>query len=584
MIDIKESINKIINNNQNIISSIQEIINKLINIYGQKDILIDDINNDIKKLKKNIIESNINYKNIDDKFNLINNIYLCSIIIQNIKDNINKLMNKTETPETYISQTFINETFLMYKKLTLVFNNIINLENKERFDVINYFIDQELSNDENLSQKNILKYISHVQKLFYKNIHSIDLYSNLISSILEKIKSLYPENHNLYYDILHLIENDKTYILSLINNKPTKSSKSVELNPYYKTFGLIPLTNLLKIEEISNMIFNKSLKVKDFIKECKNKDYGLIIIKKYTKNPISYKTVQLLDWNLYKKFTNMHKKTYGVDEYILSQYKIMEYIDVNTKWDFSIETYILKFNNFEEEKNKYTIILDSLAPDLYRINTNFLSTNNYFVKISSIKELYKHCKKKEPSRIGNFNNLCIKKSKDIIFNPIKHDLEKVKEISSIVDPKYLRNEIYINMLDEFNNSLKHYKNIKDNYTYAKIIHNEKFLAIFSDILIREFYSYLYNTYNDYTSKHIQISEIISSFMNVIYINQRIFVKEIHDYFKNNLFDFTQDNILIKLKMHFDEMIRYVLDKIITLDNNIYQMILYKINLLKTTLI
>jgi hypothetical protein len=584
MVDIKETINKIINNNKKIISSIQEIINKLINIYGQNNILIEDINKDIKKFKNDIIEININYNNIDDQFKLINAIELYSIIIQHIKENISKLINKTESTETYISQTFINETFMMYKELTLMINNISNLEHKEKNNIIEYIIHHELSNNNNLSEENVIKYIKYIQKLFYKNIYSIDLYSNLVSSILDKIKNLYPENNNLYYDILHLIENDKTYILSLINNKLTKTSKSVELNPYYKTFGLIPATNLLKIEEISNIIFKKSLKMKEFLDECKNKNYGLIIIKKHTRNPISYKTNQLLDWNLYKTFTSMHKNTYGIDKYILSQYKVIENINTKTKWDFSIDKYILKFNNFEEDKNKYTIILDSLAPDLYRINTNFLSSKNYFIKIGSIFELYKYCNSKESSRIGNFNNLCIKNTRNIIFNPIKYELDKVKEISSIVDPKYLRNEIYINMLNEFNNLLKHYKNIQDNYTYAKIIHNEKFLGIFSDILVREFYSYLYNTYNEYTTGHIKISEIISSFMNVIYINQRIFIKEIHDYFKNKLFDFSQDNILIKLKMHFDEMIRYVLDKIITLDNNIYQMILYKINLLKITLI
>ena len=36
-----------------------------------------------------------------------------------------------------------------------------------------------------------------------------------------------------------------------------------------------------------------------------------------------------------------------------------------------------------------------------------------------------------------------------MFLPIKADMDKIKENSTIIDPKYLRNAIYLRLLDEF---------------------------------------------------------------------------------------------------------------------------------------
>ena len=174
-----------------------------------------------------------------------------------------------------------------------------------------------------------------------------------------------------------------------------------------------------------------------------------------------------------------------------------------------------------------------------------------------------------------------------MFLPIKADIEKIKENSIIIDPKYLRNSIYLRLLDEFK-SVFNAKKINDNYSYAQIIHNDNFLNIFSEILIKEFYTYLYANYDEYT-KRVGLSEVISSFINVIYINQREFTKELHDYFKNNIIEstvFEEDNIKKSTLIlhHFDNLLQYVLNKIITNDSNVYQTMIYKINLLKNTFI
>ena len=109
------------------------------------------------------------------------------------------------------------------------------------------------------------------------------------------------------------------------------------------------------------------------------------------------------------------------------------------------------------------------------------------------------------------------------------------------------------------------KKVNNNYSYAQIIHNNNFLNIFSEILIKEFYTFLYSNYDEY-NKRIGISEVIASFINVIYINQREFTKELHDYFKNNIMDsstFEEDDNKksIIIIHHFDNLLQYVLNKI-----------------------
>jgi hypothetical protein len=299
-----------------------------------------------------------------------------------------------------------------------------------------------------------------------------------------------------------------------------------------------------------------------------------------------------LDWKESQRYAEKHKPTYGVDADLLARFQTIEKVDVKTKWDFSIDTHVFKFDNYENDKSKFIIILDSLSPDMYRITVNFMSTEKYFIRTSSIRELYMHCmagNQNTSSRIGQYNSLCINNATQHIFSQIKINLENVKEVGSIVDPKYLRNRIYLLILDAFksiaNKKYQGGKGIKDNYTYASIIHNDQFLGVFSDVLVNEFHVYLYKTYDEYLTGHIQLSEIAASFLNVIYIYQRTFVKEIHDYFKDNLLDFAAEgDIGQKVNAHFDEMIRVVLDKIITTDSNIYQTVLYKINLLKTSLV
>jgi hypothetical protein len=585
-----ELIKKIIKNNQNIVSDIDKMLEKLMNIFNEKtEKYVSTIREKIKLFNSingnmNISDSNLSS---DSSFILINNIEKSIIIIDQVHDTLNKLLNKTQNSDTYLSQTFINETFNLHKNIVVTYKKTRNIVMQDKDELTKLFVEAEIKNPELASDT--YKRCKYLQSLYIANPFAINLYSELMSKIVEMVPTWHPEKSQLAFSILTLIEDDKTRILNM-NTKPTPLTvgKTKMLNPYYKTFRLIPVTKLMPIDSISKLIFNLPAKnMTEFVKICKSKEYGLIVIRKHITHPFTYNAVQLLDWKESQKFDQEYKSTYGVNISLLNRYNTIEKIDKKNKWDFSIDTYVFKFDNFENDKEKFIIILDSLSADMYRINVNYMSTNKFFIRVSSIKELYLYCKNNKDSaltRMGQYNSLCINNAKQNIFSPVKIDFDKLKVTASISDPKYLKNQIYLLMMEEFK-SATNKKSIKNNYIYASIIHNEQFLNIFSDVLINEFHSYLYKTYDEYVTGNVQISEVTASFLNVIYIYQRTFVKEIHDYFKNNLLNFkTEEDIARKVSTHFDEMVKSVLEKIITTDSNIYQTVLYKINLLKNTLV
>lgn len=589
----------ILNENKSIITDIEALIKKIADMMTDKTekyfTEITDLVNDYVKIDAylhSIEESKI----VSYYFNCINGVEVSMHIIDKIYNTIQKLINKTQSGDVYLSQSYVTETLELHKKLVIVYNKYNNTNKLNVQNLIAQIAQAEVAAIPDIinSSAEIHKYMSDIFTLITKYPFAIDLYCQIISALLKLISSD-PEKKILYFDILAQIEADKDRILGLTQRDISKKVKSsaLLLNPYYNIFGLIPNTDSVEINEISQKIFNlPASSFDEFVKICKVQEYGLIVINKHITHPITYNTNHLLNFTKSRDFALQHKPTYGVDIPLLQRYSTIGKIPAKNKWNFSIDTYVLTFRDYSKEKDKFMVILDSLSPSYYRIMTNYLSpSNRFFVRISSARELYNYCSNTDkllPTRMNNFNTISINKALPHIYSPVKVDMEKLKEVSAIIDPKYLRNQIYLRLLERFKEILaKKYKGgsaITDNYTYASIIHDDDFLNIFSNIIMEEFHTFLYSTYTDYISGFINIAEIFSSFLADIYIYQRTFVKQIHDYFKDNLINFDAENPPNFIVAHFDKMVQNALGKIITPDSNLYKNVLYKINMLKNTLL
>lgn len=611
MISIIDSAKTIFNNNNIVINFVEDIVVKIAEIFnirqtsGNKYLThIDKEIIEFKKLNDNLSKYLTASESISIIFQLINIVKLCSLSLKKIYNFLQATLDKTKNVETFLSQTYIDETIQFHRKIVAIHNKTIKEENNIISNIMDKVVNEEISilsqlikNDQSTSATNIIKFVKKIQSLYHENPSTIDLYVKFLQKIFEELSNWIPHDKQTKFYIQTLIEYDKSKLFSNVDTK-INTPKSALLNPYFKTFNLVPTTKLMSINDVSMVMFNKPAKnMNEFIKYCKEGDYGLIIIYKHIAGPITYDITKLLDWKIGQEFAMQHKPSYGVDIPLIKRTQTIDKVlGTKTKWKFSIESFVLKFTDYENEKEKFLVILDSLAENMYRINANFVSMNSkYFIRVSSVSELYKYCghiktpnKANERSRTSVINKLQIKQAIPHIFCPIKPDLEKTQRVSIIVDPKYLRNEIYLRLNEQFKEILiKKYQNgkkITNNYIYASIIHDETFLSVFSDIITKEFHTYLYSTYSEHLMGHIQIGEIIGSFLSTVYLYQRTFSKEMHDYFNNDPFNFEEDNIHTRVFVHFDSMIKHVLSKIVTNESNIYQTVLYKINLLKNTFI
>ncbi len=526
---------------------------------------------------------------IDIWFNLIATIVEHRLTYRDIYDNLNNIFDKSSNVETLLSQTYIDETVEFHKKIADIYLHIhgdTSLDN-----IVKVCVETESKKISLMSEPDLLNYINKIQKLFRGNINSQIIYIAILDQILSNISTWMPDSMRTSYTIRSAIEADKNFVLQTESRSKKPHN---QVNPYIKTFNLIPMSKSQDISDVCEQIFKQKCKTfNEFVKICDKNHYGLIVMNRIIPNPITYNIKQLIDWNISKEFSDIHKKEYGVNIALLERNKTIDKIAVpkeHNKWKFSIDTYVLTFKDYEAEMGNYVILLDSLANGHYRILCNYISVDRYFVLVSSIKELYHHCAGIIPpsTRTSDVNAIIQNQAMPNIFIPIMINQDKLKDISSVVDPKYLRNNIYLRLNEEFQAQLdreyKGGKHIKDNYTYAKIIHDEKFLCIFSDTITQEFHKFIYNSFDEYKMGHINLSEIFSSFMNTIFIYQRSFVKGIHDYFKDNQIKFNGDITPQIIKNHFNEMSKHVLDKLITADSNIYQTVLYKINILKHSFI
>lgn len=587
-------------NNNEIIEKIDELIEKIINIFNNKDQqLISIINSDINLLKINNASLNLNSKSdskkinksqdmfdgeIDesDIFHILNTNAICDILFDKIHINIQNTLDKTKNIETFLSQTYVVETITFHDKILKLYNKIQLLNsdsNKKLLECSKNILLKKIQPIYNQTQDVIIKYITNQQQELHQYPFAIDLYILLIEEILSKIN---PEHKQLPFQIYNTLELDKNFILKTNSSDKTKFKKSNAINPPYKRFNLIPITPMYSINEIAQYLFKISVKTyKEFEKLCDTKNYGLILISSNTYSPILYDIIHLCNWRISQDFSKTNGDKYGLNPEIIERYITIRKNTIKTKWNFSISV--------SYKSQEYVVILESIG-DSFRLLANYFSNDTLiFIRASSVTELInsENNTTKELSRVFNYNQHQINIAKKNMFLPIKVDMEKIKENSIIIDPKYLRNTIYLKLLNEFKSTFNA-KKINDNYSYAQIIHNDNFLNIFSEILIKEFYTYLYANYDEY-SKRVGLSEVISSFINVIYINQREFTKEFHDYFKNNIIEstvFEEDNSKKStlILYHFDNLLQYVLNKIITNDSNVYQTMIYKINLLKNTFI
>src|SRR5690606_542535 len=120
---------------------------------------------------------------------------------------------------------------------------------------------------------------------------------------------------------------------------------------------------------------------------------------------------------------------------------------------------------YESQDNNFVLILEELHENKYCIvSNNMLST---FSRKLHVKEFVYFVKSLSyvSTRIDNYNEILNQKIIANMFLHVKPDVDALKVKSQVIDPKYLRNEIYIIILVRFQNLLEKKKKIRNIYDY-----------------------------------------------------------------------------------------------------------------------
>ena len=560
----------------------------------------EEIDNSIDSIESifsqiNIITKSINSKIIENtKIDEIFNLYG---LINEVVCIIKIIITCLESVESKFQKKFEDITDKNGEKLNDIYNNILVAYNKYKKNVVQINVDMinKLSNiiQQQLkwTKSNAKDNSDTLTAIVKKYPHSISLYTFIIQQNINICISFSSEICDY---ILNQVEVVKDYIM-LYNIKIQKGSPGLfHSNPILKTFGLTPSGEAEEIKNITKKLFNTSTGITGLENLAKKEKVCIVVINHVIKNPIEFNLWKLIDTNLSQPY--IQSGDMGITQKTIDRFNtiIFKPLSKGKKWNFDI-------NHYGSINSDTFVILTNLNNNLYRIYSIYnempiIGGGKQEIKInkSKITEFIEYVKNKglinTRTRISEYNKIQEKKILNNMFLPVKFNIKEIKSESQIIDSKFLRREIISQTIKQFDEIIKkEYKNSEKIQTIkdiAQIIHSEKLIDVFNSILIEQYDNYAIKTKSH--SDNFSFSEILQTFLSVLFNMNKDFRRLMHDYYIKAKID---PNILaekavikqVKLRDIFKDIIEKVLQKIITDDRNIYQELIYKNSLLKLSL-
>ncbi len=187
-----------------------------------------------------------------------------------------------------------------------------------------------------------------------------------------------------------------------------------------------------------------------------------------------------------------------------------------------------------------------------------------------------------------YNDILCHSIANNMFLSVKPSIDELKIKSAVADPKYMRNNIYLNMMSRYK---KLYTNkINTLYKFNEMIHDESFYQIFDNVIMNEFTNHLIKNLNTLDIENISVAEIYSSFLPTLNTYSRDFRRGMHDKFTavygtldKQIFAMNDADRETELSHLFSTTLRTILSGIITNNSNLFQSLLYKILLFRLSI-
>jgi hypothetical protein len=561
-------------------NSIDSLLNFVNKAYG--------LSIHIKKIDKSYIYLNkLIEAHTDNKLAIVENGILISKILDIINSEFVNIYSNNLTIWNLHDNTKLKDFTYKYSQLKKKYNKIDITLNELIIDslYIENFGKSHQSTDQ-IDEINIISTFRTLSNLFKKYTYALPIYKSITLRLLTQFK----DNKQIIFSIMDINEQVKSFVISIPNKNLAKNKLPIKdyidytiNNPYLKTFGLVPVSNIMSLSEISKLIFSLecSSNLSSFTKLCKIKKYDLIVIQKHLNRGINYALLDLLDYNKSKEFSISNNSNDGITIDTIKRFNNIQYmVPTEKRADFKINyNYILKSDN------KFTVIIEETYPDKFHVLSNiYTSYITYFVRKSAILEFIEFITSKSGphSRIEDYNNIINRGILNNMFSGQKYDIKQLEEKSYLPDPNKMRYNIYTEIMEKFNEIKPSFKTI---YDFSKLLHNDEFIKIFTNILVRE-----YNIIIKKINYDDSIAELYSSFIRDLSIYERDFEKKMHDGFISQIVKIIESDVFSKSKNEcdaefteiFDSLLLSVLNDIISIEKNIFQSLNYKLYLLQTT--
>jgi hypothetical protein len=504
---------------------------------------------------------------------------------------LDSIINRTQTHFEYfnpgnhrftndVSTTYLSETTTMFDSVILL---ICQLRKKNKLydsDIIIYMGAQIMSAFDLGAP---MEFFGKLQSYYHKYTSAVNLYAYVIQSVLDR---LFAESHEYKihaYAILNELEKDKTHALS--ENLYSPEFNGITHNPSLVSFGLIPLTDILSLRDVIYKVFDRNIPEEELVTDatlrdlCAESNVGVIIYRKLTRRPISYNVRGLIERS--KKSSDS-----GIDIALVDKLKTIETLRAS-HYDFQITQH-----GCESEQHQTVLILDELAESQYKIMAPW-DTMSYLIPMHSVSDFIEFSKKgfiDKPIRMEQYNKLMTKKMLGNMFLDKRVNVVQISEKSQVEEVKYLRNELYLRMLDHYNKIIDTYdggKSIKTNKDLINIINDPGIKDIFTESLIKNYYAFLKkNEYiNAGAAKEFMFNEVIATFLAQLNVINRGFVREIFSHSESHMPDASIyskpfEAMCVDIKDVIDKVLKDSLAKVLSEKTNIYQSFIFKTMLLQ----
>jgi len=445
------------------------------------------------------------------------------------------------------------------------------------------------------------EFFERIRKAFKKNEYCIDLYAKIVGKIIEHMYN--SKNMKDLSRITNANETDKDEFLTK-NAKNKVNSYDVHImNPYLKTFSLVPVSELMPFDAIVEKIFNVKFgghdipPVKGSIrrlvggrketvdsgydnldKYCKKNNLCVILLHRVIYHPVVYDIRRL---SLTQSGPGSKIKP-GINPSVVKDYDTIIKIDKDQNYDFSY--HILGVPDVETN-----YVIEKVADDHYRILSPYFNSTTYSIPKHKVNDLvfYIRSKPLAPTRVSCYHKNATQKSTRNMFARNKVNLNEIETKSEDIDTQLIKNDIYYkirsHLQDLVEKEYEHADKIRGIMQLNEIIHDQNIKNIFINTIFNN-YKLGKKMYSSQTfdGGNFSFSEIMSSFLSELDATTRRFMKNLHDELNrikidSDVFKATdKEHNIMKL---LDEIVLNSINFVISDKDNIFSVINYKYLLL-----